>query len=93
MVYLSLIHISEPTRRYAISYAVFCLKKKRSTNAKKTEKHAAMLEIPERDYEDCQDKLRKAKVKSDLMTMLTSPTGGGAFAAVRPKDDARVLQV
>ena len=23
---LSLIHISEPTRRYAISYAVFCLK-------------------------------------------------------------------
>ena len=28
IVYLSLIHISEPTRRYAISYAVFCLKKK-----------------------------------------------------------------
>ena len=27
-LYLSLIHISEPTRRYAISYAVFCLKKK-----------------------------------------------------------------
>ena len=27
---LSLIHISEPTRRYAISYAVFCLKKKMS---------------------------------------------------------------
>ncbi len=25
---LALIHISEPTRRYAISYAVFCLKKK-----------------------------------------------------------------
>ena len=28
VVELSLIHISEPTRRYAISYAVFCLKKK-----------------------------------------------------------------
>ena len=28
-VALSLIHISEPTRRYAISYAVFCLKKKK----------------------------------------------------------------
>ena len=28
-VQLSLIHISEPTRRYAISYAVFCLKKKK----------------------------------------------------------------
>ena len=28
-LFLSLIHISEPTRRYAISYAVFCLKKKK----------------------------------------------------------------
>ena len=30
ILYLSLIHISEPTRRYAISYAVFCLKKKKN---------------------------------------------------------------
>src|SRR5665647_2724944 len=29
MVILSLIHISEPTRRTPISYAVFCLKKKK----------------------------------------------------------------
>ena len=29
--YLSLIHISEPTRRTPISYAVFCLKKKKTT--------------------------------------------------------------
>ena len=29
IMYLSLIHISEPTRQEAISYAVFCLKKKR----------------------------------------------------------------
>ena len=29
--YLSLIHISEPTRRTPISYAVFCLKKKKKT--------------------------------------------------------------
>ena len=28
---LSLIHISEPTRRTPISYAVFCLKKKKSS--------------------------------------------------------------
>ena len=28
---LSLIHISEPTRRTPISYAVFCLKKKKIT--------------------------------------------------------------
>src|SRR5674476_1442973 len=30
-VYLSLIHISEPTRQAEISYAVFCLKKKKNT--------------------------------------------------------------
>src|SRR5665647_3943622 len=29
---LSLIHISEPTRRTPISYAVFCLKKKKKKN-------------------------------------------------------------
>ena len=29
---LSLIHISEPTRRTPISYAVFCLKKKKKMN-------------------------------------------------------------
>src|SRR5665647_3809181 len=33
--YLSLIHISEPTRRTPISYAVFCLKKKKKKNKKK----------------------------------------------------------
>ena len=32
---LSLIHISEPTRRTPISYAVFCLKKKKKTRQKK----------------------------------------------------------
>ena len=30
---LSLIHISEPTRRTPISYAVFCLKKKKKTKS------------------------------------------------------------
>ena len=34
-IYLSLIHISEPTRRTPISYAVFCLKKKRHKKKKK----------------------------------------------------------
>src|SRR5665809_165672 len=33
---LSLIHISEPTRLRRISYAVFCLKKKKKTKTKKT---------------------------------------------------------
>ena len=33
--HLSLIHISEPTRLLSISYAVFCLKKKKTTNTKK----------------------------------------------------------
>ena len=34
---LSLIHISEPTRLRRISYAVFCLKKKKKKNTKQTE--------------------------------------------------------
>eukprot|EP00658_Telonema_sp_P-2_P042552 TRINITY_DN3056_c0_g1_i16.p1 TRINITY_DN3056_c0_g1~~TRINITY_DN3056_c0_g1_i16.p1 ORF type:complete len:159 (-),score=11.90 TRINITY_DN3056_c0_g1_i16:66-542(-) len=34
-VHLSLIHISEPTRLLSISYAVFCLKKKKKKNKKK----------------------------------------------------------
>ena len=37
-----------------------------------------MLEIPERAYEDCQDKLKKATVKSYQTIMLTLPIGGGA---------------
>ena len=32
ILYLSLIHISEPTRLLSISYAVFCLKKKNKKN-------------------------------------------------------------
>ena len=35
--HLSLIHISEPTRRTPISYAVFCLKKKKKEQKKKKE--------------------------------------------------------
>eukprot|EP00831_Metopus_contortus_P002554 TRINITY_DN10932_c0_g1_i1.p1 TRINITY_DN10932_c0_g1~~TRINITY_DN10932_c0_g1_i1.p1 ORF type:complete len:104 (-),score=48.49 TRINITY_DN10932_c0_g1_i1:73-384(-) len=34
---LSLIHISEPTRPLYISYAVFCLKKKKKTNQQNNE--------------------------------------------------------
>ena len=36
ITYLSLIHISEPTRQAEISYAVFCLKKKKQFLPKKT---------------------------------------------------------
>ncbi|VDG26267.1 hypothetical protein MUDAN_IGPPGNFN_03607 [Lactiplantibacillus mudanjiangensis] len=35
---LSLIHISEPTRRRGISYAVFCLKKKKNKKKKQKKK-------------------------------------------------------
>src|SRR5678815_4672744 len=35
---LSLIHISEPTRLLSISYAVFCLKKKKNKKKKKCQK-------------------------------------------------------
>ena len=43
---------------------------------KENGRHAAMLEMPERAYEDCQDKLKKATVKSYQTIMLTSPIGG-----------------
>eukprot|EP00658_Telonema_sp_P-2_P047495 TRINITY_DN36130_c0_g1_i1.p2 TRINITY_DN36130_c0_g1~~TRINITY_DN36130_c0_g1_i1.p2 ORF type:complete len:103 (+),score=28.91 TRINITY_DN36130_c0_g1_i1:151-459(+) len=36
---LSLIHISEPTRLLSISYAVFCLKKKKPSTNKQDPKH------------------------------------------------------
>ena len=35
-----------------------------------------MLEIPERVYEDCQDKLKKAAVNSHQTIMLTLLIGG-----------------
>ena len=41
--FLSLIHISEPTRQAEISYAVFCLKKKNNIKEKKTKKHMNSL--------------------------------------------------
>ena len=47
-----------------------------------------MSEMPERAYEDCQDKLKKATVKSYQTIMQTSPIGG-ALEAVRPKVNAR----
>ncbi len=37
LVVLSLIHISEPTRQEANSYAVFCLKKKSTSSRGNTE--------------------------------------------------------
>ena len=37
--YLSLIHISEPTRLLSISYAVFCLKKKKMNHINTTFQH------------------------------------------------------
>ena len=51
-----------------------------------------MLEIPERVYEACQNKLKKATVKSYQTIMLTLPIGV-TFEAVRPKVNARALQV
>ena len=59
---------------------------------KENGRHAAMLEMPDRAYEDCQHKLKKATVKSNQTIMLTSPIGG-SFEAVRPKVNARGLQV
>ena len=43
---------------------------------KENGRHAAMLEKPERVYEECQVKLEKATVKSNETIMLTPPIGG-----------------
>ena len=59
---------------------------------KENGRHAAMLEIPERVYEECQDKLKKATVKSHQTILLTLPIEG-AFEASRPKVNTRALQV
>ena len=68
-------------------------RKKRSTNAKKTERHAAMLEIPERAYEDCQGQTQKGYSEQLPDDNADFTDRGGAFVAVRPKDNARSLQV
>ena len=47
----------------------------RTHQCKENRRHAAMLEIPESVYEECQVKLEKATVKSDTLT-LTLPIGG-----------------
>src|SRR5450756_2998134 len=46
---LSLIHISEPTRLGMISYAVFCLKKKKNKTKKKSYKVHAKQKIQNND--------------------------------------------
>src|SRR5674536_382838 len=43
---LSLIHISEPTRLLSISYAVFCLKKKKKKNTKDTDYISPQIKTP-----------------------------------------------
>ena len=43
---------------------------------KENGRHAVLLEIPERVYEECQVKLEKATVKSHETIMLTLPIGG-----------------
>ena len=58
---------------------------KKTHKCKENGRHAAMLEMPERAYEDCQDKLKKATVKSYQTIMLTSPIGGAPLWQYDPK--------
>ena len=59
-------------------------KRKKTRKCKENGKHAAMLETPVRAYEDCQDKLKKASVKSYQTIMLTSPIGGAPLKQYDP---------
>ena len=52
-----------------------------------------MLEIPERAYEDCQDKLKKGYSEELLDDNADFTDRGGAFKAVQPNVKARALQV
>ena len=52
---------------------------------KENGRHAATLEIPGRAYEDCQDKLKKATVKSYQTIMPTLPIVGAPLKQYDPK--------
>ena len=52
-----------------------------------------MLEIPERAYEGCQDKLKKGYSEELPDDNADFTDRGGAFEAVRPNINARALQV
>ena len=66
---LSLIHISEPTRRYAISYAVFCLKNMGHCHPK----HYARLEHQ-----------RESAASCSAITMVGSSASAEALMAIYP---------
>ena len=52
-----------------------------------------MLEIPERAYEDCQGQTQKGYSEQLPDDNADFTDRGGAFVAVRPKDNVRALQV
>ena len=75
---LSLIHISEPTRRTPISYAVFCLKKKKdkSTSVKlKAVPSPDYIGLP--NYKTCQLRMhcnwRQPDAAQSLPALISSP--------------------
>ena len=59
---LSLIHISEPTRLLSISYAVFCLTKK------KTKQHTATIKVDAREKHTSTELKIKLKRRQDSQT-------------------------
>ena len=48
---------------------------KKTYKCEENGRHAAMLEIPQRVYEECQVKLEKVTVKNHETIMLTLPIG------------------
>ena len=73
MQYLSLIHISEPTRRYAISYAVFCLKKEISSATEEI----ALFDAKETIAEDILNRSRESLGDGSKEETSTPPEGLG----------------
>ena len=66
--------------------------KKQTHKCKEDGRHAAMSEMPERVYEDCQNKLKKATVKRAQTIMLDFIDRGAPLRQYDP-NLMRVLQV
>ena len=67
--------------------------RKKTHKCEENRRHAATLEIPERAYEDYQDKLKKGYSEELPDDNADFTDRGGAYEAVRPNINARALLV
>ena len=73
---LVVLHESRTTGGEITGSKLIIMITEKTHKCKENGRHAAFLEIPQRVYEECQVKLKKATVKSRQTIMLTLPIGG-----------------